>query len=91
MPTLTQTIEHGQPLVIGGKKFTVDLSSASDTTVYLKGQRGGYFFLRFFLNARHRYEVISLSGGAGGPVRNKFHQPLRATITDGVLTDLTGK
>jgi hypothetical protein len=86
-----QTLTNGAVLNIGGKRYTVDVPADYPDQLWLKGTRGGVFFLREVLNREGLYHVVSWNSNSGAPVVNKGLQPLKVLVMGNIVEDVTGK
>lgn len=86
-----QTLTNGAVVSIGGKSYTVDIPTDYPDQLWLKGTRGGIFFLRGFTNREGVFQVVSWKAQSGNPVVNKALQPLTVIVMGTIIEDITGK
>lgn len=86
-----QTLTNGAMINVSGKKYTVDIPSDYPDQLWLKGTRGGLFFLRGYTNREGLFQIVSWNAASGAPVVNKALQPLTVMVMGNLVEDVTGK
>lgn len=84
-----QKIEHGSEVILGRKKFTVNLE-IDDNEIYLNGGRSALYFLRGFIGEDTGVRnIVSVTGGVGEPIRDKSSRRIRVLVLGNMIQDVT--
>ncbi len=94
--TPTATTEHGAPVVIAGRLFTVEVTTStfdigngpqSRTSTFLVGARGAYYYCRPYLNDDSGVRQV-ISWKSGAPLRDKYQRPVRVLVLGDVVEEI---
>ena len=90
MVTGTQKLAHGEKLVIGGKKFTVQ-NKENSPEFWLIGGRGATYFLRPFAEVEDSglRQIVNFFAGMGEPLRDKFSRRILVFVVGDTITEVT--